>query len=398
MALIDFFIPQKKEAPSVRGYSFGANVLNMDLSKDVFFKYYNLNPFIFSVINKRSNACFSKGWELRKEWQTEKIYNEDLKELIKFSTSRTPKEFFKRVIRDYDIAWESYIYYVKDEAWKKIWIQALDPRYIKPVANKQWVLLWFVQNLDWIKVYLKDEVSYIKDDNDIDNEIAWKSKMSSLFIDVETDQEARESNLAFFKNNQTPSSIIILDPEFEIDEDDEKGTKEKIKNMFESWKYEGWKWKHRSMMAQWIKEIVKVQDKISDMEFLELRKFTRELVYEIYEVPTSLWGVTDKTNYSNWNTQYDIYWDNIEALEDKFAEWLTEVLKEFDPLYVLIPLKDNLRKLVIKADIAWSLYKDKWIITLNESRKIIQYEDVKDWDKFFEVKTLGIWNNDNDKK
>jgi len=40
--------------------------------------------------------------------------------------------------------------------------------------------------------------------------------MTSLFIDLESDKEASESNLAFFKNNQTPSSIIVIDPDFEI--------------------------------------------------------------------------------------------------------------------------------------------------------------------------------------
>lgn len=40
--------------------------------------------------------------------------------------------------------------------------------------------------------------------------------MESLFIDLETDKEARDSNLAFFRNNQTPASVIILDPDFDL--------------------------------------------------------------------------------------------------------------------------------------------------------------------------------------
>jgi phage portal protein BeeE len=85
---------------------------------------------------------------------------------------------------------------------------------------------------------LKTEVYHIKNDNDISNEVSGKSRMTSLFLDVETDQEARESNLAFFKNNQIPSSIIILDPGFVLDEDDEKDYKAKVKELFESGKYE----------------------------------------------------------------------------------------------------------------------------------------------------------------
>jgi hypothetical protein len=40
--------------------------------------------------------------------------------------------------------------------------------------------------------------------------------MQSLFLDLETDVEARESNLAFFKNNQTPASIVIIDKDYEM--------------------------------------------------------------------------------------------------------------------------------------------------------------------------------------
>lgn len=385
MALIDFFRPEKKKNPTVKGYSFWGNVLSYDLSYEVYFKYYNLNPFVFMAINKRSNDSFSKGWELTK-WGKD-LFNDDFQELIVDSTSWTPNEFLKRLVRDYDITWNAYIYIVKDESWKKdIWMQILDPRYIKPVANKQGKLLWYIQNLEWIKVFLTTDIYHIKNDNDIDNETVGKSRMTSLFIDIETDQEARDSNLAFFKNNQTPSSIVILDPDFEVDEDNEKDYKEKIKEMFESGKYEWWKGKHRSMMAQWIKEIVKVQDKINDMEFMQLRKFTWDLVFWVYEVPKSVLWFTDSTNYSNGLTQYDLYWDNIEAVADKFSMFLTTVFKVFDEKYEFVGLEDNLRKLMLKAEIAWNLYKDKWILTLNESRELIQYSKVNDWDKFFEPK------------
>lgn len=386
MALIDYFRPKNEKKPVVRGFSFRGNILTYDLSYDVYFKYYNLNPFVFSCINKRAKDSFSKWYQLVKG-NNKTTYNEEFEDLIKYSTSWNAKEFLERLSRDYDITWNAYIYIVKDEGWKKpIWIQILDPRYVKPVSDQYWQLLWYVQNLNWVRTYLKDEIFHLKDDNDIDNEVVGKSRMTSLFIDIESDQEARDSNLAFFKNNQTPSSIVLIDPEFELDDDNEKAIREKIKEMFEWWKYVGGKNKHRSMMAQGIKDIVKVQDKISDWEFLELRKFTLDIVSAIYEVPKSILWFTDSVNYANWLTQYDIYWDNIEAKDEKFAEFLTDVLQVFDDRYRFEWLKDNLRKLQIKSEIAWNLYKDKGLITLNEWREIIQYDKVYDWDKFADLK------------
>lgn len=381
MAILDWFKQTKDKKPIVKWYTFWWNILSYDLSYETYFRYYDLNPFIFMCINKRSNDTFSKWFELTKGGKT--LYPNDFEELIKYSTAWTPKEFFKRLIRDYDITWNAYVYLVKNEKGNKnIWIQILDPRYVKPVADKTWKLLWYVQNLYGIKVFLPNEIFHIKNDNDVTNEIVGKSKMTSLFVDVETDQEAKDSNLAFFKNNQTPSSLILLDPDFEVDATDQTKIRAKIKQMFEWGQYIGGKNKHRSMMAQWIKDVIKIQDKISDGEFLELRKFTLDLVSAVYEVPKSILWFTENANYSNWLNQYDIYWDNIESLEKKFADFLTSILQVFDPRYQFTAKRDNLRKLMLKSDIAWSLYKDKQLLTLNEARDLIDYKPVKDWEKF----------------
>jgi hypothetical protein len=75
----------------------------------------------------------------------------------------------------------------------------------------------------------------LREDSDLKNETLGKSKMQSLFIDLETDKEAKESNLAFFKNNQTPASVMLVDPDFEV-ADTTKWLNE-LKTIFESGKY-----------------------------------------------------------------------------------------------------------------------------------------------------------------
>ncbi len=386
MSLFDIFRPktQTKEQPSIKWVSIEWFLLNFDLSFEAFFKFFELNPFVASCVNKKWNDIFSKWYELRKgTWKT--LYNEEFENLIKNSTTKNSRQFFKRMIRDYELTGNVFLYVVRNESKKPIWLQLLDPRYIKPIANKKGVVLWYVQNLDWIKVFLTDEVFHLKDTQNITNEIMWSSKMTSLFVDLETEKEARESNLAFFKNNQTPSSLILVDNDFKIEWEGLTEMKSRIKKLFEWWQFAWWKNKHRSLLAQGIKGIEKIQDKIDDMQFIELRKFTREVVFSIFEVPLSVWWVTETTNYSNWLTQYDIYWDNMEWLGDVFAEFLTQVLKVFDERYEFVWIKDTLRKLLLKANIAWVLYKDKWLITLNEAREILQYEKIDWWDETFKI-------------
>ena len=382
MWLLDFFNKTTKDnTPSVKVESVWWFVLNYDYSFEVFYKFYNLNPFVYSCINKRSNDVWSHWFELL-TWKTNR--NNDLKQFLKTSTTPTAKEFFKRIIRDYDITWNAYVYIVRNESKIAVWLQVLDPRYITPITDKYGIVIWYLQNLNWIKAFTKDEVFHLKNDNDIDNEIVWKSKMTSLLTDIESDQEARDSNLAFFKNNQTPSSIVIIDNNYDMNSWNLTQILWKLKEMFEWWKYQGWKNKHRTLITQWIKEVVKVQDKINDMEFLQLRKFSLEVTSAVYEVPKSLLWYTEWVSYTNWDNQYDIYRDTIESIEDKFAEFLNKIFKLFDPNYEFNFIKDNLRKLKTKSEIAWKMYKVDNLITLNEAREIIQYEPVKDWDKFYE--------------
>lgn len=76
--------------------------------------------------------------------------------------------------------------------------------------------------------------------------------MTSLFIDLETDTEARDSNLAFFKNNQTPASYVLIDDDFAFpdNKEDEAKLRKEMKEIFESGKYTGGKNRHRASIMQ----------------------------------------------------------------------------------------------------------------------------------------------------
>lgn len=65
--------------------------------------------------------------------------------------------------------------------------------------------------------------------------------MESLFVDLETNKEASDSNLAFFRNNQTPASIIVLEDEFSLGEteEEEMKTMKEMKEILETGKYTG---------------------------------------------------------------------------------------------------------------------------------------------------------------
>ena len=381
-----FFNRNKKELPKVVGASYGWFSINYSFDNKVLYDFYKLNPYVSACVNKIKTDVWGYGLELQKE--TSKGSNTE-KLNPKIFWKYTPKKFLERLVRDVEVTWNWYVYIVTNESWKAIQMQLLDPRYITPMQNDQWVLLGYIQNLNWIRAFLPSEVYHFIDDTDLENEILGKSKMTSLFIDLESDKEASESNLAFFKNNQTPSSIIVIDPDFEIW--DWLDLRKKLKDIFEGGQFKGWKNHHRSTALQWVKEVIKVQDKINDAQFIELRKLTMQLVCAVYWVPQDLIWFTETSNKSVWEIQSEVYYNYILAKEEAYEQFLSEIIKVFYwPDYKIEILQDNLKQLEKKAKIAWDLYKNNELITLNEAREIIQYESTKDWDIFYK------WNNPQD--
>lgn len=366
MWIFDFF--KKNEPAKISWTSLGSILVNEQVNLDVYYSFYRTNPFVKAVINELMKSVGKYGYQTF-IWQKEQTTQEySYLFLYQFWTERA---FFQKVIRDYFIASNTYIYIVKDEKWQIKGLQCLDPRYIKPIANDTGEVLWYVQNLSWIRVFLKDEVFHLKYDADLENEIVGLPRLTSLYYDLESDKEARESNLAFFKNNQTPASLVVTERTLGNEELKE------IKNIFMWGQFQWGKNKHRWWIISWIKEIIKVQDKIDDAQFMNLRKFTLELVCAVYWVSKVFLNFTEWVNYSNSETQYlktleDTIIPEEKAIWDFFSKILSFIYKK-DIRFEFI--KDHLTILKIKSDIALKL-TNGGLITPDEWREIIQYEAI----------------------
>jgi HK97 family phage portal protein len=241
-------------------------------------------------------------------------------------------------------------------------------------------------------VFLPDEVYHLKTDTDIDNEIVGRSKMKTLLIELMTDEEASQSNLAFFTNNQTPSSIIILDDDVDFKDETQKAkVLAELKSMFNTGKHTGGKNHHRSAFAKGIKEIVKIQDKISDMEFLDLRKFTLDLVCGVYEVPKDILGYTETSNRSVGDAQGNNFDDTIQGKKHTISNFLTRIIREVLGIEYAFDFKIDEQALKVRniktAGEAWQ----SGVAKLNEAREIANLEpDLKRGDEYYQSKPAEV--------
>lgn len=101
-------------------------------------------------------------------------------------------------------------------------------------------------------------------------------------------------------------------------------------------------------------------------------------------MPDDVLGHTENSNRSNGIEQNLNYVKSIHAENKVLSDFLTTIVKKINPLYEFVILQDELTLLMMKAEMAGRLYTDARLVTLNEARTIIQYEEMPDGDKFFD--------------
>ena len=98
-------------------------------------------------------------------------------------------------------------------------------------------------------------------------------------------------------------------------------------------------------------------------------------------------GYTENSNRSVGKSQNFNYAKSIHAENIIFSEFMTAIVQKINPRWEFTIFQDELTILMMKAEMAGSLYKDKQVLTRNEARELIQYEPVKGGDEFFKEPT-----------
>jgi phage portal protein BeeE len=123
------------------------------------------------------------------------------------------------------------------------------------------------------------------------------------------------------------------------------------------------------------------------MEFLNLRKFTLDLVCGVYEVPKDILGYTETSNRSVGEEQSNNFDDTIQSKKHTIANFLTRILREVLGGEYTFEFKIDEQALKVRniktAGEAWQ----SGVAKLNEAREIAHLEaDEKRGDEYYQAK------------
>ena len=203
----------------------------------------------------------------------------------------------------------------------------------------------------------------------------------------DTDLFSSKWNRNFFFNNAMPTTLLTTEQNI-------KG--KEIKRIKAEWKakFGGVNKAHKmAILTGGLKVDDVLKQSVKDMDFLNLRKFSRDEILNIFQVPKSVIGITEDVNRANAQEGRIVWLDNVikpkmvklvSFLNEFFCpEWGDEYFFGFkDPSPSSV---DNNLKLVKEG---------ASILTINERRELIDYEPLPDGDVIF----MPFGGNTDDKK
>jgi len=223
--------------------------------------------------------------------------------------------------------------------------------------------------------YTPDQIIHIKTPNP-DNPYRGKSVVEATAMDIDTDNLAQEMIKMFFKNGATPS--VVLTSEQRITKDDIHRLQVDLKRT-----YGGVRNAFKSMILGNGLKPVSLQQNAKEMQFLEIETAMRDKMMAMFKNTKTSLGITDDVNRANaeasiLNWKRSVIKPKMTRIVDAFNEFLVPRYGENLILTFVDPVPENRTE---KIDEVKSL-KDSEIITLNEARQILGYDEVKGGDTF----------------
>jgi HK97 family phage portal protein len=273
---------------------------------------------LFAIVNRTSNATSQVEWKLyRKQSDRRRIYGPyqpERKEVTshlaldifnKPNPYMTRQEFIEVIQQHLDLTGEAWWFLNKNKTsrWpEEIW--PIRPDKMLPVPSAETFLSGYVYlSPDGQKVPLEtDEIIFLRMPNPLDP-YRGMGPVQSILTDIDSARYSAEWNRSFFLNSAEPGGIIEAPEGLGDDE---------FKRIKEQWaeRHQGVHNAHRVAIlehAQW-KPSGFTQ---KDMQFVELRNVSREVIREAFGFPKPLLGGVDDVNRAN-----------AEAGEVVFGRWL----------------------------------------------------------------------------
>lgn len=255
------------------------------------FDYLNLyrkGSWVYACVQKISNPLAAANWRLMKGEKEYKAHRA-LKILDKPNQYMSRYELMNMTAQSLELIGEAHWLIIRAGTGKPTALFPLNPSKMELLFDNGTPAAWeyTVNQQNRQRLEFEDVVFF----KYTDPANPWRgvSPLHAAAIAADTDLDASRWNRIFFKNSAKPSSTIETDGKIQEDQ------KLRLKKQIEAY-YSGVNNAHKTIVLDSGLKFRNVQLSHKDMEFLELRKYSREEIAAVYGVPLSKLGLNENSN------------------------------------------------------------------------------------------------------
>lgn len=374
------FIEQKdvKKAPQAITYSAPTRTPYSDtfgkhIDVRIFYWLYRQQSDLAACVNFIQKNVGLEGYEFYSTDDKDIDYDmaESLTSLLEYNSSFD--NIKKVIVRDYLLAGNAYATFIENlDNSNALGMQTIDPRTMGIVVNQYGDIKKYVQRVQGKQAVLfePEEVMHFTIEKDPDNEVFGYPKLTPTVLEAITDVEARNLNIAFFKNDARPSTIYVL--EEGLSEEEQDSAMENIRNVFGG----GGANKKKSAAIAGVKEIKTIGATQTEMEFLDQRKFSIDKICATFGIPKFMFGYTESVNNNNGVelTKNTIKREIIpieQALSSAINRWFSQSIDGYGESNTRFRFKKQILESPSEIEDRAIKMKDAGVITTREAKEFI---------------------------
>lgn len=259
---------------------------------DIYYGMYKEHPTVRASVEKIAKVSVSNGYFFTPETPEDSLNKEHAKELRAFFRRSNGNQLLRVTYRDLLIFGESFWWVERARNGKPLRAKRLHPKFIDIKTDGAGVTAYRygpVQDNDKAVDYKPEVIIHFKLD-DPDNDLYGLSLLHSLQRTVAADLFAQEYNGNFFENSAQTGVIFNM-----------KNSSEPEVERNRAWlelNYVGAKNAHRPLILEGDIEVKRAVSTPQEMQFVELRRFARQEILSVLDVPGTKVAITEDSNRS----------------------------------------------------------------------------------------------------
>jgi len=289
----------KQVKPKTESYRLGGNydmAIPPGWGYNQYLASYGQVGWLFGAVSVIANSVAEVGWHLYQTKGKERVELENhpaLDLLNKVNPFQTRYEFFQLLVTYRQLVGDSYIIlnYARNGYPVEMWLAS--PSYMKIISHPtQYISHYEFERGENKTRFELNEVIRIKDPNPL-NPLAGLGSVQPIASDLDSERHAASYQNKLFYNDARPGLIVSVkdsDPGPEAKDEIVKYWNQQYRGVSKAYKV-------AFLFGDATPHMVTLSNK--DMDFKELRKYSRDTILGTKHIPLSVMGITENVNRAN---------------------------------------------------------------------------------------------------